>query len=91
MNKTTRTTKHGPLLCIGIVNAFHLFIDIDVGWPDRLHDKRADAGSGDAHRDHFLNQKYALYLLGEYQLHLSRIGNKMHQKQLQLGPAAWRI
>ena len=27
------------LLCIGIVNAFHLFLDIDVGWPCRLHDK----------------------------------------------------
>jgi hypothetical protein len=27
------------MLCIGIVNAYHLFIDIDIGWPGRLHDK----------------------------------------------------
>jgi hypothetical protein len=27
------------MLCIGIVNSHHCFLDLDVGWPGRLHDK----------------------------------------------------
>ena len=27
------------MLCIGIVNSQHCFLDMDVGWPGRLHDK----------------------------------------------------
>ena len=31
------------MLCIGIVNAYHLFIDIDIGWPGRLATRSARA------------------------------------------------
>ena len=44
------------LLCIGIVNAFHLFIDIDVGWPGRLHDKTCTDHSNVWHEMH-MNRK----------------------------------
>jgi hypothetical protein len=25
--------------CLGMVNSYHMFVDIDVGWPSRLYDK----------------------------------------------------
>jgi hypothetical protein len=27
------------ILCIALVNSYHCFVDIDVGWPGRMHDK----------------------------------------------------
>jgi hypothetical protein len=33
------------MLCIGMVNSNHMFVDIDVGWPGRLHDKTCTEAS----------------------------------------------
>ena len=33
------------LLCIAFVNSYHLFVDIDVGWPGRWHDKTCSDNS----------------------------------------------
>ena len=40
------------LLCIGIFTAFHLLIDINVGWPCRLHDKTCTGHSNFRHEMH---------------------------------------
>ena len=42
------------MLCIGIVNSQHCFLDLDVGWPGRLHDKTCTEYShfwGKMHKD----------------------------------------
>ncbi len=42
------------MLCIGIVNSNHVFLDMDVGWPGRLHDKTCTEHSqfwNEMHRD----------------------------------------
>ena len=42
------------MLCIGIVNSNHVFHDMDVGWPGRLHDKTCAEHSqfrNEMHRD----------------------------------------
>ena len=33
------------MLCIGMVNSHHMFVDLDVGWPGRLHDKTCTEAS----------------------------------------------
>jgi hypothetical protein len=34
------------LLCIGFVNSYHCFVDLDVGWPGYRHDKVCTDFSG---------------------------------------------